>query len=324
MKLRNTLRSIALRSIALRSIALRSIALFAIALIGPLNVLTAVNECRAQGACCPGDSFGEGCRSDCDFGPGTLFQWSGSDAVGGPNLNEPLVTDRPDFTEATSTVGRGVTQFELGYTYSYDREGATRSRGHSYPETLMRHGILRDWLELRVAWNYQEVTDFAGGDFKGADDLYLGFKIALTPQDCMLPEMALIPQMTVPTGSAAFNNHRVLPGVNWVYGWELSDSLSTAGSSQFNQALDGTSGDEYVEFAQSWTVAAGLTDEWGCYVEWYGLFPSGADSELPQNYLNGGFTYLISNDLQLDVRAGYGLNSNADDLFLGTGLSARF
>jgi hypothetical protein len=212
----------------------------------------------------------------------------------------------------------------LGYTYTYDREGATRSRSNSFPETLIRHGILQDWLELRVAWNYQEVTDFAGGDVKGADDLYLGFKIALTPQDCFLPEMALIPQVNVPTGSAGFNNHRVLLGANWVYGWELTDSVSTAGSSQFNQRLDGVSGDEYVEFAQSWTVAVGLTDQWGCYCEWFALFPSGADTELPQHYLNGGFTYLVNNDLQLDVRAGYGLNSNADDLFLGTGLSLRF
>ncbi|HUE70669.1 MAG TPA: hypothetical protein VMP01_07245, partial [Pirellulaceae bacterium] len=43
--------------------------------------------------------------------PGTLFQWSyGNSFSGGPNLDEPLVTDRPDFTEASSTVGRGVLQ----------------------------------------------------------------------------------------------------------------------------------------------------------------------------------------------------------------------
>ena len=32
---------------------------------------------------------------------------------GGPDLNAPLVTDRPDFTEASSTVGRGIAQLSL-------------------------------------------------------------------------------------------------------------------------------------------------------------------------------------------------------------------
>jgi hypothetical protein len=32
----------------------------------------------------------------------------------------------------------------------------------------------------------------------------------------------------------------------------------------------------------------------------------------------------LNNDLQLDVFAGLGLNRNADDYFVGTGLSKRF
>lgn len=44
----------------------------------------------------------------------TLLQWSyGTSFGGGSHWNEPLVTDRPDFTEASSTVGRGVAQLEF-------------------------------------------------------------------------------------------------------------------------------------------------------------------------------------------------------------------
>ena len=42
--------------------------------------------------------------------------------------------------------------------------------------------------------------------------------------------MALIPQMTVPTGNDAFTADAVLPGLNWIYGWELNSCLLTAGS----------------------------------------------------------------------------------------------
>ena len=158
----------------------------------------------------------------------------------------------------------------------------------------------------------------------GAEDLYLGFKIGLTPQEGILPEMALIPQMTVPTGSAPFNNNQLLPGVNWIYGWEINDFISTAGSSQFNRAVDEVTGDNYVEFAQSWTIGYSLSERLGAYTEWFAFFPSGADTAKPQHFFNGGFAFLAGDNIQLDVRAGVGLNDAADDYFLGSGASVRF
>ncbi len=271
---------------------------------------------------------------ECNYGPhpcvprGTLFQWSyGTSFSGGPNLDEPLVTDRPDFTEATTTVGRGVAQIEFGYTYSDDKEGADRVKGHSYGEPLLRYGILADWLEFRMAlFPVSESTSMSGvsNTTAGTEDLYLGFKIGLTPQEGILPEMALIPQMTVPTGSPRFTDDEVLPGLNWLYGWEVSDFVSTAGSTQYNRSIDEVTGHAYTEWAQSWTVAYSLTDELGAYTEWYGLFPHSADTAVPEHYFNGGFTYLLSNDVQFDIRGGVGLNDAAADYFFGTGLSIRF
>jgi hypothetical protein len=43
-----------------------------------------------------------------------------------------------------------------------------------------------------------------------------------------------------------------------------------------------------------------------------------------EHYLNGGLTYLINNDVQFDVRVGWGLNEAAEDFFAGAGLSVRF
>lgn len=256
--------------------------------------------------------------------PGTLLQWSnGNSYGGGPDRDAPLVTDRPDFTEASSTVGRRVAQLEFGYTYSFDNDGTDQTIGNSYPETLLRYGILAEWLELRAVWNHaSEETNGVGTS--GSEDVYLGLKIALTPQECLLPEMAIIPQMTIPTGSTAFSAGETLPGVNWIYAWEVNDFISTAGSTQFNRTLDETTSAAYTEWAQSWTVAYTLAESLGAYTEWYAFFPTSADTAKPEHYFNGGFTYLINNDIQWDIRAGVGLNDAADDYFLGTGLSVRF
>lgn len=254
---------------------------------------------------------------------GTLFQWVDGNSSGGPDLSEPLVTDRPDFTEASSTVGKGVAQLEFGYTFTTDDDAGTQTRSHSFPESLLRFGILEDWLELRVAWNYAPES-VNGLTSDGAEDLYLGFKIGLTPQEGWLPEMAIIPQMTVPTGADAFSADKVLPGVNWIYGWEINDFLSTAGSSQINPTNDDVTANTYAEFAQSWTVAYSLGDRWGAYTEWFALVPLAADTDQTQFYANGGFTFLVTDDIQWDIRAGAGLNQAADDFFAGTGLSIRF
>ena len=254
------------------------------------------------------------------------MQWSYGGEGGGPDLSEPLVTDRPDFTEASSTVGNGVLQIEFGYTYTQNRDDGDETLSHSVGEPLFRYGILADWLEFRfgVFPTIEENTPagMTTDTTSGTEDLYLGFKIGLTPQEGILPEMAILPQMTVPSGSSAYSNDEVLPGVNWLYSWELTEELAVAGSTQFNRAVDDT-GHAYTEWAQSATAAFSLTDELGAYTEWYAFFPHSANGVKPQHYINGGFTYLLSNDVQFDIRAGYGLNSAADDLFVGSGLSIR-
>lgn len=277
------------------------------------------------------DDSGVGSRN---YGPpscqprGTLFQWSyGTSFSGGPDLNEPLVTDRPDFTESSVTVGKGVAQLECGYTYTYDAEAGVSVRSQSFGQPLLRYGILANWLEFRIALSpVEEKTTTAGASYSvgGTEDLYTGVKIALTPQEGMLPEMALIPQMNLPTGSDAFTSHSVEPGVNWVYSWEINDFLSTGGSTQGNRRIDDTTGDAYLEIAQSWTAGYHLSDNLGAYTEWFAFIPSGADTERTQHYFDGGFTYLINNNMQFDINAGIGLNSAADDYFLGMGLAIRF
>lgn len=275
-----------------------------------------------------GDIVGEGVggggyQCACEE-PGTLMQWSyGPRKKGGPDLSAPLVTDRPDFTEASSTVGRGVAQIEFGYTYFFDDDGTVSTKTNSYPEPLLRYGILKDWLELRVAWNYNDET-VATDRTAGANDLYLGFKIGLTPQEGILPEMALIPQMFVPTGHSSFTSDKAQPGLNWIYAWEVNDFISTAGSTQFNNVLDDGTGETFTEWAQSWTVAYSLSEKLGAYTEFFALFPNGADTALPQYVFNGGFTVLLSDDVQWDIRGGVGLNDAAPDYFIGTGLSVRF
>lgn len=258
----------------------------------------------------------------------TLMQWSyGTSFEGGPDVYAPLVTDRPRFTEASATVGYGVWQIESGYTFIYDRNGGETRYTHSVPEVLVRMGMFAEWFELRFEENYSnQLTDFGlfEEEISGATDLIVGAKIALTPQEMILPETAVVLQVSVPTGSSAVTSDEVLPGVNYAYYWDITDKWSTAGSTGVNAATDDETNGSFSLISQSWTVNYSLTERLGTYSEWYVLVPSGADTESTENYFNGGFTFLFNNDLQWDIRAGVGLNDAADDFFAGSGISFRY
>lgn len=277
----------------------------------------------------PGSSLMERLAQKNSSGPSTLFRWSYEEPDGEPapsKLEERLVTDRPDFVEASTTVGQGVAQLEIGYTFTSDRSDGDSMAEHSFGEPLLRYGVGADWFELRFGLKPTHVRQSVGGvktSDSGVSDLYLGAKLALTEQQGILPEMALVPQMTVPTGSREFTNDEVLAGANWLYSWEITDDFSFAGSTQFNRALDGN-GDSYIEFAQAFTTGFTITETLGAYAEWYVLTPANTSAAPTEHYIDGGFTVLLNNDVQWDIRAGKGLGSGAADYFVGTGLSVRF
>jgi Putative MetA-pathway of phenol degradation len=257
----------------------------------------------------------------------TLFRWN----IGSQQLPkaekedkvEPIATDRPDFTEASSTVGLGVFQIESGYTFIRSNQDGVALHTHSLGEFLFRYGVIEDWLELRLGlFPVTENLESTSSEH-GIDDLYLGVKLFLSEQSGILPEMSIVPQLRLPTGSTHFSSERVLPGVNWLYGWDLNEFLSTAGSTQINLAVD-DSERSYFEFAQAWTIGYTFTEQWGAYTEWFVLVPAAADGPRTELYFDGGFTYKFTPDVQWDIRGGVGLNEAAADFFAGVGLSLRF
>ena len=72
------------------------------------------------------------------------------------------------------------------------------------------------------------------------------------------------------------------------------------------------------------TSPRAIEARWGSFTEWYVFVPNGFTIDRTQHYADGGFTYHVTNNLQLDIRAGVGLNEAADDFFAGSGVVIRF
>ncbi len=240
---------------------------------------------------------------------------------------DPLQADRPDFTESPSIMGLGRLQLEGGWIYLHDKAGGVRADMHVLPELLLRYG-LTEAIELRLAWpGYAslEETDQRTGQkltYDGVADMGIGCKLQLSRQDGCRPETALITSISAPVGATAWTSGRVDNRIDYIYGWDMTDRVSLAGSTgawwtKYEE-------DHYTVIHQSAVLGLGLTERLGSYIEWFGLFFEGSGDDRPDHYLNGGFTYLVTEDLQLDWRIGVGLTESADDLFTGVGFAIRW
>ena len=240
------------------------------------------------------------------------------------SIGEPIETERPHFTRSASVVGLDVMQLETGYTYFHDNEPSFRpSTVHTLPEALFRFGALDEWLELQIGWTWIDVQGNNGGEQSGGSDLYLGAKFALTPQQEVLPETAIVLATDVSLDSIRPSDvvtDELDPGVDIVYSWDLAGGFSTAGQSRFRHSFDGD--ESSVAFAQSWIVSRCFDSGVSGYAEWFMLAPDDPDLR-SLNYLDGGFKVLWTQNLQGDFNAGVGLTDAAADYFVGTGLSIR-
>jgi hypothetical protein len=266
-------------------------------------------------------------------GPETLFDWHGfaksddKSSSGDQAEEKPLESDRPGFGDCPSAVGCDRCQLEIGYQYSYDREGNTSQIIQTYPESLLRIGAFANWFELRVSWSQEQDTDRVFGVSShtdvGSQDMNVGFKIALTPQEQWLPKTGLVVDAFVPTGSPAFTGDKFLPEVEYIYEWELAKQLTFTAITELSDQVDDVSGREFLSVSEAAGLQQKLNDELSAYVQWHITTPHEADTVQTQQVFEGGLILLLSNNLQWDGEYGVGLNSATPDYFVGTGLSMR-
>src|SRR5262249_14383916 len=259
-------------------------------------------------------------------GPQTLFELicGGSRRLEHPEEEDPIDPDRPHFPEASTTVGKGRVVLESGYTFMEKRSSFS---SQTYPEALLRVGMFAEWFELRIGQSFlrQEQT-VAGRTTResGPQDLYLGVKLALIEQDRYLPQIALIPQMTVPTGGKEVTADRVLPGVNIDLGWEVIKDLLDVELLVATNSVADSDRSSHVEVATGLTAAIDLTRALEMFVEWDAFYPVGGTSVGTRHYAVGGFVYFITKNVEIDIRAGVGLNRQANDVIAGTGFAVRY
>jgi len=243
--------------------------------------------------------------------------WAQSRAPNKPTEPEvpPLITDRPDFTESPQTVPKGMVQIEAGVTF--ERAGSARQT--TVGETLVRVAA-GNRAEVRIGIpSYLHVRD--GGRASGLDDAFLGAKFVLSSP--RKRPLALLIGSTLPTGSRRVAPRKFSPEAVLATEFDLSKKVGlavNAGVARPNEG-DGSFG----QIFGSASLGFDLSERVGAYLEAYAFNRTERDGNA-QKFVNGGFTYSVNPNLQLDARLGFGLGNDTGgrDYFYGIGVSQRF
>ena len=244
------------------------------------------------------------------------------DALAQETGSPPMVTDRPDATESAVTVAVGVFQLESGYTFDKVDDVKT----HSLGEILLRVGVA-DILELRFGINSYQWARGQAGINHGLQDSTVGLKLRLLDNEgktgIRSPQVAVLASTSVPTGSSLMSQNKIEPEMRLSLSWDLNERLALGTNFSYSYTNEVAVDTRSHEAGATLSLGIALTNSWGAYAEYFGAYTMVRNGPR-ENYVNGGVTFLIESDFQLDARIGYGLNGLEDDFFVGFGSAVRW
>ena len=256
------------------------------------------------------------------------------------NRMPSIATDRPDITESAQITPVGWFQYEGGYQYSHMEESisvTTFTDAHQ-SEQVLRFGV-SERFEVRsvINANTQRIdvpaTWVDATRLTGINPVTIGFKYNLFEESDMLPQTTWLSHITLPwiaggdyrapsQGNVVFHEQRLMLEKG------LTSKLGIASNIGISGGMSGSNG--FVDGGMfSLALGYDLGKDFGVYVEYFSNWQVQGQQLFGTPYFDGGFTKLLSNDLQLDVYAGFDLSPyvstqlNTSGLFFGTGVSYR-
>ncbi|MCZ8196374.1 MAG: transporter [Flavobacterium sp.] len=225
---------------------------------------------------------------------------------------EPIQADRPDQTETPAIVPKDMFQVETGFTF---QKNDAISKSFTLPSTLWKYGVNENF-ELRL------ITEFSSEEtnnekINGLSPIYIGFKVKLAEEKGIVPKTSFIGHISLPNmASTKFKTEYFAPEFRFVMQHTLSDKISF--SYNLGAEWDGFSAEP--TFIYTNAIGYSISDKLGSYFEIFGFIPQNTKSN---HSIDGGITYLISNNFMVDLSSGFGISKNAPDYYCALGFSFR-
>jgi hypothetical protein len=244
-----------------------------------------------------------------------------------------MSTDRPDKTESPYTVDAGHFQIEsdlFAYAHAHDTSAGANLRGDSWSfATLNLKAGLCNFSDFQVVlfpYNRVRTDDRIAGTISrqsGFGDVLTRLKVNLWGNDGGACAGGIMPYVKWPTSQDHLGNRAIEGGVILPVAFNLPAGFSAAAMTEFDWLQDADSHDYHPEFVNSITVSHQIVGKLDAFLEFYSLVS--AETGAPwMGTVDLGFTYGITDDMQLDAGAYLGVTKSAPDIAPFLGFSVRF
>lgn len=221
---------------------------------------------------------------------------------------ENIITDRPDQTESSATVGNNVFQIETGPVLNvYDA-----FNNQLILLSLFRYGLGENF-EFRLVSGLgrthstiNTVGSIADLNYTEMSDLEVGFKYRLVNTSSLM--LCYLGHAVFPSGTASANGKFGVVNKLGI-STSLTDRISLGSNLGYTYFGEGKGDATY-----TLVLGSSLTDKIGFYAEIYGSLIE--FDELTTNF-DSGFTYLAKPNLQLDFSFGTGISIRSNYYSMG-------
>lgn len=237
-------------------------------------------------------------------------------------FSETISADRPGQAFSPFTVGNLVFQTQTGIDGGGFKEKevnyqAQEKGGFFLPNSFLRFG-LTEHFEINSAWAYSFNRNTIGDTSSTANGLALatiGARFNIFEGRGKIPAVGMLVTFKLPILSPSYSIDNVAPAVVLMAGNKINDKLSIL----LNFGIDFNGNDAQPNWTYVANLSYSISPKVGTFIENYGHF-NNIDY---WNYWDAGFSYLVNNNLQLDIYGGAGYNQNSLDYFASIGFSWR-
>jgi hypothetical protein len=242
--------------------------------------------------------------------------------------DQPICADRPGKSTPACTVPAGHWQLETGIAdWSLQKDGGERDTSLVLGETTVKYGLTgTSDVEIDVT-PWQRATSRTSGfheSASGIGDVRLIYKQQLTSPEAPL-QVTLMPFVKAPTAKHSLGNAKWEGGLLLPIDYSIGKSpFSIELTPELDWAADGDGHGHHAAMEEVVSLGWQATDKLSLSAELWASWNWDPSGTTRQASADGSIAYLLSNDVQLDAGANFGLNRVTPDVEVYGGVAVRF